>query len=166
MDENQIINEKDDERRDFLKLLGTSLGLFGLANLLGPATLKADEKKSKYIFVITNGGNNPNRAILSLICAEVAASKGLGSVYVWCTLEGADLANKNKAEKIISPIFKKFGNAYEIIKKIKDKNGWFGVCPPCAEYAGAFKDDKFDFFELAGADWLLKNIPDANVIWF
>ena len=53
------------------------------------------------------------------------------------TLQGADLAHKKKAEKIDSPIFRKFGNAAEIMKKIKAAGGTFGCCPPCAEYFGA-----------------------------
>lgn len=162
----EILNElESDERRNFLKLLGAGLGAFGLANLFSTNSFADEDKKKKYLFVITNGGNNPNRAILGLLCAEVAVSKGLGNVYVWMTLEGAELANKNKADKIESPIFKKFGNAYELMNKIKNKNGWFGVCPPCAEYAGAVGSDKIDFVEKAGADWLLTNMKDAYVVW-
>jgi predicted peroxiredoxin len=81
------------------------------------------------------------------------------------TLQGAEMANKNKTERIDSPIFKKFGNALEIIKKLKDKGATFGVCPPCAEYAGAVGSDKLDFVEKAGGDWLMKNIQDAWVLW-
>jgi len=39
------------------------------------------------------------------------------------TLDGADLVNKNKTEGIKSPIYKKFENALEIMKKVKDKGG-------------------------------------------
>ena len=51
------------------------------------------------------------------------------------------------------------------MKKIKDKGGWFGVCPPCAEYFGSSRGDKQDFVELAGGDSLMKNIQDAWVVW-
>lgn len=165
MEEKKDIGVQDDSRRDFLKLLGAGLGTAGLMSLFGVSTVNA-QQKNKYVIVIRNGGNNPNGAILGLICADVILSKGWGEVYVWCTLEGADLANKKKAENIISPIFKKFGNASELMKKIKDRKGWFGVCPPCAEYAGAVDDDKIDFFEKAGADWLIKNIENSIVLWF
>jgi len=156
---------ENDERRDFLKIAGTTFGLLGLGNLFGSSFAYASNKK-RYIFVITNGGNNPNRAILGLLFAETALSKGMGEVYVWFTLEGGDLAHKSKAENIISPIFKKFGNAYEIMRKIKDKKGWFGACPPCLEYSGAEGNNKIDFVEKAGADWLLKNMENANFVWF
>jgi hypothetical protein len=60
-----------------------------------------------------------------------------------------DLVNKKKTERIESPIYKKFGNALEIIKKIEDKGGRFGVCPPYAGYFGATGGDKSDWVELA-----------------
>ncbi len=158
---------KEDERtnkRNFLKVLGAGIGMAGLSSMMGGQAL-ADEKKGKYIVVITQGGNDPNRAILALLLAQTVADKGWGKVHVWMTLDGADLANKKKTERIESPIYKKFGNALEIMKKIKDKGGWFGICPPCADYFGASGSDKHDWVELAGGDWLMKNIQDAWVVW-
>jgi predicted peroxiredoxin len=81
------------------------------------------------------------------------------------TPDGADLGNKKKTERIESLIDKKFGNALETMKKIKDKGGWVGGCPPCAEYFGATGGNKYDWVELAGGDWLMKNIQDAWVLW-
>lgn len=152
-------------RQDFLKGVGVSLGAAGLAGMLGGTAMAADEKTDRYIVAITNGGNDPNRAILGLLCAFTALDKGFGSVHVWMTLEGADLANKTKASRIDSPIFKKFGNAEELMKKLKDKGATFGVCPPCAEFMGAVGSDKFDFVEKQGADFLMKNIKGATVAW-
>lgn len=153
-------------RGDFLKSVGVAgLGLAGLSAMLGGQAFSEIEKKEKYIIVITNGGNDPNRAIFALLMAEVVANKEWGKLHVWMTLEGADLANRKKADKIESPIFKKFGNAQDLMKKVKDKGAWFGVCPPCAEYAGAVGDDKYEFVEKAAGDWLMKNIQDAWVLW-
>jgi predicted peroxiredoxin len=150
-------------RLDFLKTLGIGLGAAGLGSLMSGEVLAEEGKKGKYVVVITSGGNNPNRAILPLLLANAAADKGWGSVHVWMTLEGADLANKSKVERIESPIFKKFGNALELMKKLKEKGAWFGVCPPCADYFVG--GDKLDFVERAGGDWLMKNIQDAWVVW-
>ena len=152
-------------KRDFLKVLGAGLGLAGITSALGGRAFARGDKKGKYIIVITHGGNDPNRAIFGLLMAETAADKGWGQVHVWMTLDGADLANKKKTDRIDSPIYKKFGNASQIMKKIKDKGGWFGGCPPCAEYFGAKGDDKYDWVTLAGGDWLMKNIQDAWVVW-
>lgn len=163
--QNDKHTESGVSRQDFLKGVGLGLGAVGLSGMMGGRASAADEKPDRYIVAITNGGSDPNRAILGLLCAVTALDKGFGSVHVWMTLDGADLANKTKASRIESPIFKKFGNAEELMKKLKDKGATFGVCPPCAEYMGATGSDKFDFVEKQGADWLMKNIKGATVAW-
>ncbi len=152
------------ERSEFLKTLGAA-GLAGAAALVGANAFADMEKKGKYIFTITNGGNDPNRAILALLMAKLVAEKRWGSVHVWLTLEGAELASRTKAEKIRSPIYHKYGNAFELMNHIRSDGGWFGVCPPCAEYCGATGGEKHDWIEFAGGDWLMKNIADAWVLW-
>lgn len=153
-------------KRDFLKAMGAGLGAAGLASFIGGPAFAQVDKKGKYVVVITHGGNDPNRAILGLLLAQVAADKGWGKVHVWLTLDGADLAHKKRTDRIDSPIFKKFGNATQLMQKIRDKGGWFGICPPCADYFGASGGDKHEFVELAGGDWMMKNIQDAWVAWF
>jgi predicted peroxiredoxin len=162
---NEGNNETGMSRQDFLKGIGLGLGAAGMVSLAGGPSFAADEKKDRYVVAITHGGSDPNRAILALLCAFTALDKGFGAVHVWMTLDGADLANKTKALRIESPIFKKFGNAEELMKKLKDKGATFGVCPPCAEYMGAVGADKFDFVEKQGADWLMNNIKGATVAW-
>lgn len=152
-------------RGDFLKNIGVGIGAAGLASVMGANAVAAEANKGKYVVVVTHGGNDPNRAVLALILAAAAQDKGWGEVHVWMTLEGADLANKTKAPRIDSPIFKKFGNAHDLMHKLKEKGASFGVCPPCAEYMGALGPDKYDFVEKRGGDWLLKNIQDAWVVW-
>jgi predicted peroxiredoxin len=168
-DENVTDEEqKADEllsRGDFMKTVGMGIGAAGLAAIMGGNAVAAEgEKKGKYMVVASSGGNDPNRAVLALILASVAQDKGY-EVQIWMTLEGADLANKTKTERIVSPIFKKFGSAHDLMKKLKDKGAVFGVCGPGAEYAGATGSNKYDFVELRGADWILKNIQDAYVVW-
>jgi predicted peroxiredoxin len=153
-------------KRDFMKTIGAGLGAAGLATLMGGQAMAADEAKQRYIVVATHGGNDPNRAILALLTAVTALDKGFGSVHVWLTIDGADMANKAKVGKIISPIYKSFGTAEELINKLKAKGATFGVCPPCAEYMGADGSNRIDFVEKQGADWLMKNIPGAAVVWF
>ena len=119
-----------ESKRDFLKTVGAGLGMAGLATVLGGQAFARSDKKGKYVVVITHGADDPNRAIFGLLMAMTAADKGWGKVNVWMTLGGADLANKKRTDKIESPIYKSFGNATQIMKKIKDKGGWFGVCPP------------------------------------
>jgi hypothetical protein len=87
--------------------------------------------------------------ISSSSSAGVVADKGWESVHVWMPLEGADLTVKSKVERIESSVLKIFGSAMELMKKFKEKGGWFGVCPPCADYFAA--NDKLGFIEKAGA---------------
>jgi predicted peroxiredoxin len=167
-DEKKLVESEEsgqESKRDFLKTVGAGLGLAGLASFVGGQAFAETDKKGKYVVVITHGADDPNRAIFGLLMAMTAGDKGWGQVNVWLTLGGADLANKKKTEKIESPIYKSFGNAAQIINKIKDKGGWFGVCPPCAEFFGATGSDKYDFIQLAGGDWLMKNIQDAWVLY-
>jgi predicted peroxiredoxin len=161
----EVHAEEGINRQDFLKKVGMGLGAAGLASMMGGVALAEEGKGNRYIVVVTHGGNDPNRAILGLLCAWTALDKGFGSVHVWMTLDGADLANKTKAGRVESPIFKKFGTAEELMKKLKEKGATFGVCPPCAEYMGAVGGDKFDFVEKQGADFLMKNIAGAAVAW-
>jgi len=152
-------------RGDFLKTVGMGIGTAGLAAIMGGNAIAAEgEKKGKYVVVASSGGNDPNRAILALILASSAQNKG-HEVQIWMTLEGGDLANKTKSEGIFSPIFKKFGSAHDLMKKLNEKGATFGVCGPGAEYAGATGTNRFDFVELRGADWILNNIQNAWVVW-
>jgi len=144
--------EKDGEelsRQDFLKAAGIAgLGMAGLGAMMSaPATAQETKegKKGKYVIVITHGGNNPNRAIWALLMADTIQKKGLGDVHVWMTIEGAEFSKKSVPEKIVSPIFSKFGNAMEIMERVRKNGCKFGVCPPCAEYFSAKGDEKFGF---------------------
>jgi len=152
-------------REDFLKGVGAGLGAMALGGMVAAPAVAAEGSSARYVVVITHGGNNPNRAILGLLMAWVALDKGYGGVHVWMTLEGAEVAVKAKAERLESPIFKKFGSAAELVQKLKAKGATFGICPPCAEYMGAVGSDKYEFVEKQGADWLLKNIQGATVAW-
>ena len=65
-------------RHEFLKQVSAGLGAAGLATLMAGQALAEPEKKGRYVVVATHGGNDPNRAILSLLMAFVALDKGLG----------------------------------------------------------------------------------------
>lgn len=59
--------------------------------------------KGKYLFVVTSGANNPNKRILSLLLADIVQKMELGSVQLFLSLEGAELAKVDLPEKIVSP---------------------------------------------------------------
>ena len=153
------------DRKDFLKTVGAGLGLAGAGALFGGQAFAEMENKGKYVFVITHGADDPNRTIFALLMAQVVAKKKWGSVHVWTTLAGAELAHKDKPERIESPIFKNFGNAMTLIEDLKERGATFGVCPPCAEYFGATDAALLPYFAKAGGDWLMENIQGAWTLW-
>jgi uncharacterized protein (DUF1501 family) len=57
-------------KRDFLKVLGAGLGIAGLSSMMGGQSFAQEDKKGKYVIVITHGGNDPNRAIFGLLMAQ------------------------------------------------------------------------------------------------
>lgn len=160
----------DLSKREFLSLaagLGGA-GAAGLAALAMADPAAADEPApagDRYLFVITKGSDDPNRAILALVLAGVVAKKKWGKVEVWMTLSGAELANKTKAAVIESAIFKTFGTAAKLMESIRASGGSFGVCPPCATFAGAAGEAKPEWVKLAGGDWLMQAIKGAHVTW-
>lgn len=156
-------------RSDFLKLAGAAgLGALGAGAFMSSqvsAQQQNQAKKLKYLFVITSGSNDPNRAFLSLLLAETALKKEFGEVMIYLALEGAELCKKGAPEKIISLSFYRFGNALEMMERIRKFGGKFGVCPPCADRIGAVGDQKFDWVENQDGVWLTKTMQDAIVSW-
>ena len=78
-DEKRIMEDGEGaSKRDFLKVLGAGIGIAGLGSMMGGQSFAQDDKKGKYVIVITHGGNDPNRAILGLLLAQTVADKGWG----------------------------------------------------------------------------------------
>lgn len=165
----EIRESEEFSRGDFLKMAGAAgLGIAGLGAIMSSsasAQAGKEGKKNKYLFVVSSGGNNPHRATLALILADVVQKKELGDVHIWMVLEGAELCRKGHAEKIVGPAYQKFGNAFDMMERIRKNGGKFGVCPPCADWVGAIGDNKLEWVENQGADWLMKNIPESIVSW-
>jgi predicted peroxiredoxin len=141
------------------------LGLAGLSAFMSAPTSAQEGKKKKYLFVVSSGGNNPNRATLALILADVVQKKEFGDVHIWLVLEGSELCRKGHPEKIVGPAYQKFGNAFDMMERIRKNGGKFGVCPPCAEWVGATGNNRIEYVEDQGGDWLMKNIQDSLVVW-
>jgi len=166
----EVIKESGElSRADFLKMMGAAgLGIAGLGSLMSSPASAAEgkeDKKKKYVFVITSGGNNPNRVLVALIMADVVQKKELGDVNIWLTLEGAELCRKGHPEKIVSPAFAKYGNAFDIMERIHKNGGAFGVCPPCADWVSATGSNRIEWIKDQGADWIVTNIQDSQVVW-
>ena len=148
---------------------GALAGAAGLGLLLGAQPSQAQDQPadpSRSLFAITHGGDDPNRAILGLVLAQAALGTAQPKpVRVWLTLGGADLAHPEKAAEIRSPIFHAFGDALTLMRKLHEGGAQFGVCPPCAAYAGAEDASRVDFVPLRGGDWLLSEMDGARTVW-
>jgi len=165
----EIKTSEELSRGDFLKMAGAAgLGIAGLGAIMSsPASAQEGKegKKGKYLIVTTSGSNNPNRAILALLLADTVQKKELGNVHIYMVLEGVELCKKGHAEKIVSPAYHKFGNAFEMMERIRKNGGTFGACPPCLDWVGATGENKYDWITPQGGDWLMKNIQDSLVVW-
>ena len=160
---------KEVSRGDFLKMAGiTGLGIAGLGAVMGSIATAAEEKegkKKKYLFVITAGSNDPNRAFLSLLLAETVLKKEFGDVMIYFALEGAEFSKKGAPEKIVSLSFNKFGNGLEMMERIRKYGGTFGVCPPCADRMGAVGENRIDWIENQDGVWLTQKMQECIVSW-
>jgi hypothetical protein len=90
-----IEEEEGVSRFDFLKTVGIGLGAAGLGAVMGGQALAEGDKKGKYV-AVTNGGNDPNRAILALLLVAVQTPEtrspvgrepGFHESESYCTLE-------------------------------------------------------------------------------
>ena len=152
------------ERSDFLRLFGLGAGLAGLGSI-STAQSATQAGQGRYLFIVSHGSDDPNRAVLALLLASVAAKKGPGSVQVWMTLGGAEVAHRAKVDALRSPIFESMGSASSLLAELVAKGVTLKVCPPCAAAAGARGADRHPAVEEAGGDWLLANLPGAEVVW-
>jgi len=152
------------ERSDFLKLIGLGAGLAGLGAVTQAQPVPG--APGRYLVVLTHGGDDPDRAVLALHLAQVILAKGLGSVQVWMTLRGAEVAHKEKSAALRSTIFASAGSAAELVADLVAKGATFHLCPPCAAAAGAKGDAKHAAVVEAGGDWLLAQLGGAQVLWF
>ena len=160
-----IMNNEQTGKRDFLKVLGAGLGVAGISSLMGGQVFADIEKKGKYVFVITHGSNEPNKAIFGLYMAQIVAQKKWGNVVVWMTFDGADLASIKKAKATESSVYKGLGNALKIMDKIRWEGGSFLVCSRWADYFGITGSDKYTWAKLTDDNWLIDNIQGAFVLW-
>ncbi|MDP3047985.1 MAG: hypothetical protein Q8N12_00965 [Thermodesulfovibrionales bacterium] len=165
----EISESEELSRADFLKMAGAAgLGIAGLSAIMSsPASAQEGKegKKKKYLFVITSGSNDPNRAILSLLLADTVQKRELGNVHIYMALEGAELCKKGAPEKIISLSFVKAGNAFDMMERIRKNGGKFAVCPPCADRFSAIGDQRIDWVENQDGIWFMEIIQDSIVSW-
>jgi predicted peroxiredoxin len=154
----------DVSRGDFLKLAGLS-ALLPLIGSVAPASA-ADGKERLY--VVTHADDDVDRAALALLLAGVDAKKigkELSGVTVWFTLQGGKLCRKGAAEKLTSPIFKKFGTLADILGGAVKAGAKLAACPFCLDFFEIQKSEYVDGLERKGGDYVAAQVGKADVIW-
>jgi len=153
-------------RKDLLKMLG--VGGLGMAAMLGGVSSPAiaqGGKRQKFFIVITGGSNDPNRAMLALLLADVIQKQDFGDVHLYLVLEGAELCKVGRPEKIFSSNFHRLGNAFGVLERLVKNGARIGVCPPCADWIGAVDKDKYDWATREDGIVMLRAIMESITLW-
>ena len=151
-------------RSDFLKLAGLS----ALLPLIGSVTPASAADGKERLYVVTHADDDVDRAALALLLAEVDAKKigkELSGVTIWFTLQGGKLCRKGAAEKLTSPIFKKFGTLAEIFGGAVKAGAKLAACPFCLDFFEIKKGEYLDGLERKGGDYVAAQVGKADVIW-
>jgi predicted peroxiredoxin len=155
----------DLSRNDFLKLAGLS----ALVPLLGSVTsTSATEIGAERLYVVTHADDDPDRAALALLLASVDAKKigkELPALTIWFTLQGAKLCRKGVAEKLVSPVFKKFGTLADILATATKAGAKLAACPFCLDALDIAKSDYLQGLERKGGDYVVGQVGKGDIIW-
>jgi len=154
----------DVSRGDFLKLAGLS----ALLPLIGSVTPASGAENRERVYVVTHSDDDVDRAALALLLAEIDAKKigkELSGVTVWFTLQGTKLCRKGAAEKLTSPIFKKFGTLADILGGAVKAGAKLAACPFCIDFLEIKKAEYLDGLERKGGDYVAAQVGKADVIW-
>ena len=154
----------DVSRSDFLKLAGLS----ALLPLIGSVTPASAADGKERLYVVTHADDDLDRAALALLLAGVDAKK-IGKensgVTIWFTLQGAKLCRKGAAEKLTSPVFKKFGTLAEIVGGAVKAGAKLAACPFCVDFFEIPKSEYLDGLDRKGGDYVAAQVGKADVIW-
>lgn len=154
----------DVSRGDFLKLAGLS----ALLPLIGSVTPASAAEVRERVYVVTHSDDDMDRAALALLLAGIDAKKigkELSGVTVWFTLQGTKLCRKGAAEKLTSPIFKKFGTLADILGGAVKAGAKLAACPFCVDFLEIGKAEYLDGLARKGGDYVAAQVGKADVIW-
>lgn len=151
-------------RGDFLKLAGLS----ALLPLIGSVTPASAAGGKERLYVVTHADDDVDRAALALLLAGIDAKKigkEVSGVTVWFTLQGGKLCRKGAAEKLTSPIFRKFGTLADILGGVVKAGAKVAACPFCLDFLEIGKAEYINGLERKGGDYVAAQVGKAEVIW-
>jgi len=152
-------------RKGFLRLAG----LAGAASLFGRVTpASASGGKAERLYVVTHADDDVDRAALALLLASVDAKKigkELPAVTIWFTLQGARLCRKGAAEKLVSPVFKKFGTLADILNGAVRSGAALAACPFCLDALDLKRSQYIEGLVRRGGDYVAGLVGKADIVW-
>ncbi|HWS15476.1 MAG TPA: DsrE/DsrF/DrsH-like family protein [Candidatus Methylomirabilis sp.] len=151
-------------RTDFLKLAGIA----ALLPLIGSVTPASAAEGKERLYVVTHAADDVDRAALALLLSGIDAKKigkEFPAVTIWFTLQGAKLCRKGSAEKLTSPVFKKFGTLAEILGVAVKAGAKVAACPFCIDFFEIRKEEYLDGLERKGGDYVAAQVGKVDVIW-
>jgi len=110
-------------RSDFLRLAAFGAGGVGLSAMAGcrgeptPAVSEAAQSPRRgYVVAITHGPDDPTRVMLALATASRLPK---GDNHLWFAIDGGQIAKKEVAGTVSSPLFPKQGTAAEMLEELR-----------------------------------------------
>jgi len=157
-------NLSDLSRNDFLKLAGLS----ALLPLLGSVTPASAATGKERLYVVTHADGDVDRAAFALLLAGIDAKKigkEVSGVTIWFTLQGAKLCRNGAAEKLTSPIFRKFGTLADLLDTAVKAGATLSACPFCVDFLDIPKSEYIKGLERKGGDYVAAQVGKADVVW-
>ena len=109
---------------------------------------------SKLIFTCTSGAEEPERATLPFVAANIAATAGQDAV-VLCTIEGVRLGVSGAADEVAAPGLPKLA---DLMSQYIANNGAIWLCGACTKPRGITEDQLRDGAVIVGAAKVVEEI--------
>lgn len=120
------------------------------------------DQNAKYLFTVTNYDADPDRVAAPLVLANSALAAG-GDVLIWLVVEGANLAKKGAADKLIP---KSFPAVAELLETYAENGGRIGICPPCGKTCGVTDENMLPNAEWMGAAAVVSAMQERHTLSF
>jgi predicted peroxiredoxin len=114
---------------------------------------------ARLLFHCTHGGDDPERAIVPFIAANVAAASGQDALVV-LTIEGAWLCKRGYAGSVRA---EGFPDLAELIASLVEAGGQIWGCSACTTPRGITEADLVDGAQIVGAAAIVAAVAEGAV---
>lgn len=114
----------------------------------------------KVLIALTNGPENPEKAVLPFIIANAATVTEAEEVVIMLQGPGVWIAKKGIAEHVLCCKW----SLGDLLQKFLEGDGKLLVCSPCLEERKIEQDDIIDEASIAGAVEFLERASESDVV--